>query len=213
MAQKIDGKDIIIDGGDRANRTLILAPGAGAGKEHYFMGYFARELASEKLRIVRFNFPFMDVALKTGRRRPPDTQPILLETWRTIISKFRTEELIIGGKSMGGRIASIIADKRETKRFGLPRATLSTSRATLRTRVWNISALLKLLLLFVRVPAIRLALKARLIVTNCRKRYLSNGCKMATHSFKPRKRSGHTEVDNLATSVKAIKAFVCKIFN
>ena len=38
MAQKTDGKDIIIDGGDRANRTLILAPGAGAGKEQVCTG-------------------------------------------------------------------------------------------------------------------------------------------------------------------------------
>lgn len=212
MAQKTDGKDIIIDGGDRANRTLILAPGAGAGKEHYFMGYFARELASEKLRIVRFNFPFMDVALKTGRRRPPDTQPILLETWRTIISKFRTEELIIGGKSMGGRIASIIADKEKPNGLVCLGYPFHKPGNLENPRVEHLRTI-KTPTLICQGTRDPFGTKSEADSYQLSKKISFQWLQDGDHSFKPRKRSGHTEVDNLATSVKAIKAFVCKIFN
>ncbi|MSO72008.1 MAG: alpha/beta hydrolase [Rhodospirillaceae bacterium] len=82
-----------------------------------FMNFFAEGLAAQGYRIVRFEFPYMATRRETGKRRPPDRQPVLLETWRAVISDIGAGRLVIGGKSMGGRMASLIAD--ETKVRGL----------------------------------------------------------------------------------------------
>ena len=75
-----------------------------------FMNFFAEGLAAHGYRIARFEFPYMAVRRKTGRRKPPDRRPALLETWRSIIAEIGADKLVIGGKSMGGRMATMIAD-------------------------------------------------------------------------------------------------------
>jgi len=47
----------------------------------------------------------------TGKKKPPDREPVLRETWLRVIEVLGREGLVIGGKSMGGRIASLIADE------------------------------------------------------------------------------------------------------
>ena len=65
------------------------------------------------MRIARFEFPYMQKRRADGGRRPPDRQPILLACWRRVIAALApASRLIIGGKSMGGRMASLIADER-----------------------------------------------------------------------------------------------------
>ena len=91
-----------------ADNTLILAHGAGAPMDSEFMTTFAHGLAERELRVVRFEFPYMAERRKSGRR-PPDREPVLRETWLAVIAAVKADKLFIGGKSMGGRIASLIA--------------------------------------------------------------------------------------------------------
>jgi len=67
------------------------------------------------INVVRFEFPYMAKRRVAGGRRPPDRGPTLLAEYRQVISNLRTRwprrGLVIGGKSMGGRIASMIADE------------------------------------------------------------------------------------------------------
>jgi predicted alpha/beta-hydrolase family hydrolase len=63
-----------------------------------------------KWRVLRFEFPYMTRRRKTGSRRPPDRPEVLLESWRQVIAAHSPERLVIGGKSMGGRMASMVAD-------------------------------------------------------------------------------------------------------
>ena len=87
--------------------TLILAHGAGAGQTSDFMTGFATALAARGLTVVTFNFPYME-----ERRRAPDAPQKLeacFEAVLTAVRKQKSGPLIIGGKSMGGRIASQIA--------------------------------------------------------------------------------------------------------
>jgi predicted alpha/beta-hydrolase family hydrolase len=90
--------------------TLILAHGAGAGQRSVFMVDFAHALSALGLDIVTFNFPYID-----ERRRIPDRAPVLEGCYRDVITSVRRELesaqrlLCIGGKSMGGRIASQVA--------------------------------------------------------------------------------------------------------
>jgi len=90
--------------------TIILAHGAGAGMDTPFMDAFATGLADRGFTVVRFNFPYMALRAEDGKKRPPDRAPKLLAAYEAAIEAVRTDApLIIGGKSMGGRIASMLA--------------------------------------------------------------------------------------------------------
>lgn len=102
--------DFLIDGPADATRTIVLAHGAGAGMNSPFMEAFAHGLSDCGLRVVRFEFPYMTTMQATGRRRPPDREPALRAHWNTVIDTLDQPGLIIGGKSLGGRIASLVAD-------------------------------------------------------------------------------------------------------
>jgi len=97
--------------------TLILAHGAGAGQTHPFLVRHATALAAQGVEIVTFDFLYMH-----ARRRVPDRMPVLEECYRAVIDAVRargTPRLAIGGKSMGGRVASMIAAADPTTCDGL----------------------------------------------------------------------------------------------
>jgi hypothetical protein len=96
--------------GHRAPAAFILAHGAGAGHQHPFMVSFAEALSTLGLDVVTFNFLYTE-----EKRRLPDRGPVLEETYRHVIEHVRAQlesarrALFIGGKSMGGRIATQVA--------------------------------------------------------------------------------------------------------
>jgi len=98
---------IVYRGGGAA---LVLGHGAGAGQRSPFMMDFARALAARGVDAVTFNFPYTE-----QRRRIPDRGPVLEACYRAVVAAVREhvdsarEHLFIGGKSMGGRIATQIA--------------------------------------------------------------------------------------------------------
>jgi len=98
------------DPASRLHALLVLAHGAGAGQSHPFMVRYARGLAAHGLDVVTFNFPYME----TGRRAP-DRAPVLEDAFRRAIvgatahRHVDASRLFIGGKSMGGRIATHVA--------------------------------------------------------------------------------------------------------
>ena len=110
--------DLLIDGPADAPCTIALAHGAGAAMDSAFMQAFGEGLAARGLRCVRFEFPYMAERRVDGKKRPPNRAPILIETWRAVIGHLGPQNLIIGGKSMGGRIASMVA--RELEDEGTP---------------------------------------------------------------------------------------------
>lgn len=91
--------------GPSGDRLLIYAPGAGSNINDPFGKYLAGRLATSGYSTVRFQFPYMEA----GKRRP-DSPKLLEETWREIIGLTRPAggKLVVGGRSMGGRIASHI---------------------------------------------------------------------------------------------------------
>jgi predicted alpha/beta-hydrolase family hydrolase len=95
---------------DPMEATLILAHGAGAPQSHPFMTDIARRLSERGIDVVTFDFLYA-----AARRKLPDRNDVLEATWRAVIATVRargglpTESLFIGGKSMGGRIASQVA--------------------------------------------------------------------------------------------------------
>lgn len=98
------------DAGRRRGATLVLAHGAGAGQHHPFMSGFASALAVRGVDVMTFNFPYID-----AKGKVPDRVPVLEACFRAVVAAAATHPqlegnaLFVGGKSMGGRIASHLA--------------------------------------------------------------------------------------------------------
>lgn len=105
--------EMLWTGPPSAPATLLLAHGAGAPMDSVFMEFFAREIGESGVRVGRFEFPYMAARRGTHARRPPDREPVLRATWLAAIAQARapSSRLFIGGKSLGGRIASLVADE------------------------------------------------------------------------------------------------------
>lgn len=104
------------DGPEDAPWTLILAHGAGAPMDSDVMTGLAQRLGEAGVRVLRFEFPYMAERRTTGKKKPPDREPKLLDAWRAAVEAARATlpagaRLALGGKSMGGRMASLIADE------------------------------------------------------------------------------------------------------
>lgn len=96
--------------GDKSSPLFFFAHGAGAGYDHAFMKSMARKLVARGIRVVRFNFPYMDRRAETGKKSPPDRLPKLLDCYNDVLEIIGESNVVIGGKSMGGRVASHLAD-------------------------------------------------------------------------------------------------------
>lgn len=98
----------------RNKPRFLLAHGAGAPPDSDFMESLVSALGAEGVTTLRFEFPYMAKRRADGRKRPPDRQPVLLEHFRKVIAEIgehadSSGPLFIGGKSMGGRMASLVA--------------------------------------------------------------------------------------------------------
>lgn len=89
--------------------VLVLAHGAGAPMDSVFMSEMAGLLAHHNVHVVRFEFAYMAARRSDGKKRPPTRMPGLIEELQQVIAGFNTGPLFIGGKSMGGRVASMVA--------------------------------------------------------------------------------------------------------
>ena len=101
----------LFDGPADAAKRLVLAHGAGAAMDSPFMTAMAQGLGTRGIGVARFEFPYMAARRAGGAKRPPDSAEALLSTWREVVQALgHPETLVIGGKSMGGRMASMVAD-------------------------------------------------------------------------------------------------------
>ncbi|GHF05146.1 alpha/beta fold hydrolase [Pseudolysinimonas yzui] len=98
--------DLLVDGPDDAP-TLVLAHGAGAAMDSRGMTDVASRIAARGVRVVRFEFAYM-ASRRSGGRRPPPRAETLLDEYRAVLAEVGGRP-VIGGRSMGGRVASMIA--------------------------------------------------------------------------------------------------------
>ena len=103
--------DFLFDGPEDARFTLLLAHGAGAAMDSASLNATAKALATAGIRVARFEFAYM-AARRSGARKPPPRAEILIPEYRAAIEALAAiGPLVIGGKSMGGRVASMLADE------------------------------------------------------------------------------------------------------
>jgi len=99
--------EFIFDG-PRDGPLFLFAHGAGADAQSVFMNTIALGLAEKGIGVARFNFPYMQKRLQDGTRRPPDRAPKLVDFFSELVRNSE-RPVYIGGKSMGGRISSMVA--------------------------------------------------------------------------------------------------------
>lgn len=194
----------------QAVARFIMAHGAGAPADSPFMTHIAQGLAALGVEVIRFEFDYMAQRRIDGKRRPPPrSAELLMAQWRAIIATSRAGSLplFIGGKSMGGRLASLIADASGAAGlicFGYPfhpQAKPDQLRIahlqSLRTPALILQGTRDALGNNVEVPAYPLAPSIRL-------HWLQDG----DHDLKPRVASGFRHEQHLASAIAATAAFI-----
>ena len=199
---------LLVDGADNPSRTVILAHGAGAPMDSEFMEFVATRLGDAHVRVVRFEFPYMAERRKTGRKRPPNTAKVLLESYRQVVEQVGCPaDLVLGGKSMGGRIASMLVDAISARGLLCLGYPFHPPGARDRLRVEHLQALETPALIVqgerdtfgTREEVSGYPLDRRIQIA-----WIDDG----DHSFKPRKKSGHTLEGNLQACVAAASTFI-----
>lgn len=102
----------LFDGPEDAAATVLLAHGAGAPMDSPAMSAAARALAETGLRVARFEFSYMAARREGGPAKPPPRAETLVPAYRAVVAALDARgPLFIGGKSMGGRVASMAVDE------------------------------------------------------------------------------------------------------
>jgi uncharacterized protein len=102
----------LFEGPEDADITIMLAHGAGAPMDSAAMTAMSTTLSATGFRVVRFEFGYMAARRTSETRKPPPKAELLMDEYRAAVEQLgATGKLIVGGKSMGGRVASMIADE------------------------------------------------------------------------------------------------------
>jgi predicted alpha/beta-hydrolase family hydrolase len=200
--------EFLFNGLKTAKITLVLAHGAGGPMDSPFMTTIAEGVSKEGIRVARFEFPYMRRRRETGKGSAPETGAALMQSWREAIEKLGGEtRLVIGGKSLGGRIASMIADEIGVRGLVCLGYPFHPPGKPEQTRTQHLERL--------RTPALILqgtrdafgkpeeVEKYKLSKEIC-VRWLRD----SDHSFKPRASSGLAQADNLNEAITYIMEFM-----
>ncbi|EJI1376291.1 alpha/beta fold hydrolase [Vibrio parahaemolyticus] len=190
---------------------FVFAHGAGAGMEHDFMTTVAKGLVEQGIRVVRFNFPYMVKRSEDGKKRPPDRAPKLLEAYSEVIAHFASSPVVIGGKSMGGRMASLLAEHELVAGIaclGFPFHPLGKPEKFKGDHLASIDKPTLILQGERDTFGKREEFDEFVFSQQVKVSFLPDG----DHSFKPRKSSGHTEAGNIALAVEQLSAFINEVY-
>ncbi len=205
-------QDLKIDGDSETAWTLLLAHGAGQGMDSLFMTGIAEAVVAAGIRVVRFNFPYMLKILESGKKSPPDREPLLRAAFQQAIHELEAagterKRLVIGGKSMGGRMASLIADEQQIAGLLCLGYPFHPPGRPERLRTAHLQE--------IRTPTLicqgerdpfgrREEVEAYQLSSAVLIHWITDG----EHSFKPRKASGLTQAENLGTAAVAAAEFI-----
>lgn len=197
---------------ERPLANLLLAHGAGADMDSAFMEDMATRLKARGVRTIRFNFPYMARAAAAGKRKPPDRMPTLQEAFLATLAAARDHfgeavPWLVGGKSMGGRVATMICDEAAVSGViclgypfhppGKPEVLRTAHLRELETAT-----------LMCQGTRDRLGSREEVgtytLAPSIHVHWLEDG----DHDLKPRVRSGRTHDQNLDEAAAAIAAFV-----
>lgn len=201
----------IVDGPTDAKHTFLFAHGAGGPMHTPFMEKVARGLAEHGIRVVRFEFPYMAARREGKKTGAPDRPPVLLDTWRRVIEEHGGGPAVfIGGKSLGGRIATMIADEMRVRGvicFGYPFHPPGKPEQ-LRTAHLQALQTPALILQGTRDPfGTEDDVSFYTLSPSIRVEWLPGG----DHSLRPNRGSGTTEAANIQKAIELAVAFITRM--
>jgi predicted alpha/beta-hydrolase family hydrolase len=206
----------LFDGPEKARVTLLLAHGAGAPMDSAAMNAVVKALASADLRIARFEFAYMASRRTASVRKPPPRADKVMGEYVAAVDALKTKgPLIIGGKSMGGRVASMVCDDLFAGKqiagllclgypfhpVGKPEQLRTAHLAGMKTPALIVQGTRDPFGTLEEVKTYELSKQIEIL-------WLEDG----DHDLKPRKAvSGFSASDHLATMAKAVGAWVGRV--
>jgi len=198
----------LLEIGSRSTPRLLLAHGAGAPMDSPFMNAISERIAAAGIGVARFEFEYMEKRREDGKRRGPDRPDKLIARFEEALQTLGPpEEVVIGGKSMGGRIASMIADDAGVAGVvclgypfhppGKPGRLRIAHLEKLRTPTLIVQGTRDPFGTEEEVPLYPVSPVVELV-------WMSDG----NHSFEPRKKSGRTLDENLNAAAQAVIDFI-----
>jgi predicted alpha/beta-hydrolase family hydrolase len=194
--------------GPEEGPLFLFAHGAGAPMDTPFMNRIAAGLAARGIRVLRFEFPYMSRRRKTGRRSGPGPASHLIDFFIEAARQAGPpERMVVGGKSMGGRIASMAADRLGAAGLaclgypfhppGKPAALRTDHLSTLVTPTLILQGTRDSFGTPEEIAGYDISPAVRVV-------FLEDG----DHSFKPRKASGRTLAENMSAAVDRLTLFI-----
>lgn len=203
--------DFLTDG-EQGNPVFVFAHGAGAGMDHDFMKAVAKGLAEKGIQVIRFNFPYMVKRAEDGKRRPPDRAPKLLEAYQAVIAKYAGNgPIVIGGKSMGGRMASLLTQDDNVAAVACLGFPFHPPGKPENYKGEHLATVAKPCLILQGERDTfgkREEFDGFVLSEAVKVQYIPDG----DHSFKPRKSSGHTEAENITLAVEYLADFITGVY-
>ncbi len=201
----------MLSNGPSHGPTLILAHGAGAGMDSDFMAVLADGLGQAGIRVVRFEFPYMAERRQTGKKRPPDRAPKLLSCFTEVLESVRqdtdAEPIFIGGKSMGGRMATLLATEQNVAGvcvYGYPFHPPGNPEKLRTDHLADVTSPVLICQGERDTFGHRDEVDGYQLPAQVQLHWLPDG----DHSLKPRKASGLTLDDNLSDAIRQTVAFI-----
>ncbi len=192
---------------------FLLAHGAGKGIATPFMEAIAKGVINAGVRVVRFNFPYMEDMLRTGNQKSPNGGRILRQSFSEVIThciereRVSCKNIIIGGKAMGARVASMIADDHKVAGVICLGYPFHPPRKPKRFRIQHLKT--------IQTPTLicqgerdrngkQEELRQLTLSKSIQFHWLTDG----DHNFEPRKNSGRTLDENMTEAIQACNSFI-----
>ncbi|HEY7865023.1 MAG TPA: alpha/beta fold hydrolase [Psychromonas sp.] len=199
----------LIYNGPNQGPLFVFAHGAGAPANSDFMETIATGLALRGIRVARFNFAYMQQRIDNGTRRPPERAEKLVVQFAQLIADI-DQPMVIGGKSMGGRLASLLAAQSADDKvkgvacLGFPFHPVGKPE-TLRTAHFP---LIKQEVLIIQGERDKLGTREEVqsygLPENIKWLWLEDG----DHDLKPRVKSGYTHQAHLQKTLDKMAVFI-----
>lgn len=200
-------KDLLIDGKKSNQNYFILAHGAGAPMDSDWMNQIVEKLVQRDITVVRFEFPYMNERRLNGKKRPPNTKKVLLQTWIDVMNLFKDKNLYIGGKSMGGRMATLLEDLSMVKGIICLGFPFHAPGKEPKDRIAHLEEFKKKTLIL-QGTRDTMGNKEEVLEYNLSKKIKIHWLEDGDHSLKPRVKSGYTLEQHLDEAVKEIQKFI-----
>lgn len=207
-------KEFLVNSPEKSPKGIfLLAHGAGKGAASPFLETVAQGAVNSGVRVVRFNFPYMEGMLQIGKRKSPNSGKVLRKCFSDVVlhciesEKVPSKCIIVGGKSMGARAASMIADKHQVGGVVCLSYPFHPPRKPEPLRITHLQT--------IQTPTLicqgerdpngrREEVQQFSLSKSIQFHWLADG----DSNFKPRKSSGRSLQENMADAMEAINRFI-----